>query len=57
MLRPEVAVLRRYNSGPTLTWVDRAVLSALARLLPAPLRHMRLASPRTLLVWHAQLVA
>ena len=33
------------------------MLSALSRLLPAPLRQLRLVSPRTLLRWHAQLVA
>jgi len=53
----EVAGLRRTNSRPALTWCDRAVLSALSRLLPPPLRHLRLVSPRTLLRWHAQLVA
>jgi hypothetical protein len=30
---------------------------ALSRLLPVPLRQLRLVSPRTLLRWHAQLVA
>ena len=56
-LRHEVAVLRRTNPRPTFTLLDRAVLSALSELLPAPLRRMRLVSPRTLLRWHAQLVA
>jgi putative transposase len=57
VLRHEVAVLRRHNQRPTLTWLDRAFLSAFARLLPMQLRQLRLVSPRTLLRWHAQLVA
>jgi putative transposase len=56
-LRHEIAVLRRTNPRPKTRWLDRAVLSALSRLLPAPLRRRRLVLARTLLRWHAQLVA
>ena len=56
VLRHQLAVLQRRTPRPRINWTDRAVIAALARLLPARRRRGFLITPATILRWHQQLV-
>ena len=48
--------LRRGRLKRPPDWADRAILAALARLLPAALRARRLVTPGMLVAWHRRLI-
>ena len=56
VLRYQLAVLRRQVARPRLSSASRAVVTALAGLLPNTRRLGVLVTPGTLLRWHADLV-
>jgi transposase len=57
VLRHQLAVLQRRTPRPPVSWTDRAVIAALARLLPVRHRVGLLVTPATILRWHRLLVA
>jgi len=56
VLRHQLAVLGRQERRPLLRPADRALLAALAQLLPPRRRHGLVVTPPTLLRWHRELV-
>ena len=56
MLRQQLSVLARTAKPPTASWAERALVTALARLLPKQQRLGLLVTARTLLRWHRNLI-
>ena len=52
VLRHQLTVLQRRKPRPRTSWTDRAVLTALTRLLPTRRRLGLLVTPSTILRWH-----
>jgi transposase InsO family protein len=57
VLRHQLVVLRRHTPRPRISRIDRVVIAALGRLLPARRRRGFLVTPPTILRWHRQLVS
>jgi hypothetical protein len=57
VLRHQLAVLQRGAARPPMSWADRALIAALARLLPTRRRLGLLVTPATILRWHRRLVS
>jgi uncharacterized protein (DUF2236 family) len=55
-LRHQLVVLSRQQPRPSLRPADRALLAALARLLPPRRRHGLVVTPQTLLRWLIRIV-
>jgi putative transposase len=56
VLRHQLAVLRRQVARPRFRWSDRALIAALARLVPRQRWAAFLVTPETILRWHRALV-
>lgn len=56
VLRHQLAVLQRQAARPRFTWSDRALVSALAHLVPRDRWASFLVTPETILRWHRALV-
>ena len=57
VLRHQLTVLQRRKPRPRTSWTDRAVITALTRLLPTRRRLGLLVTPSTILRWHRRLVS
>ncbi|MFK4186216.1 integrase core domain-containing protein [Streptomyces sparsogenes] len=59
MLRHQLAIARRAQPRPRFSWSDRAVMAALLRLVTKQQRTQvaLLVTPRSVLRWHARLIA
>jgi len=56
VLRHQLSVLERQVARPRFTWSDRALVSALARLVPRERWASFLVTPETILRWHRAFV-